>query len=615
MNLTDTQERIMDASGHILVTGGPGSGKTTISIIKAANIAEHQLRLGQKVLFLSFARATVSRVVEAIEREHQILPECKKQILVETYHAFFWRILKTHGYLIDLPRDISILLPQDEAIALSAIRNEYKAESKLSIIEKNKKRRREKEEQQRLAFEEGRVCFELFAGFAEKILHGSLRIRKLVSLMYPFVVLDEFQDTSTDQWRVVQAVGKNSNILALADPEQRIYDWLDADPKRLSYFRTEFDPVDVDLGVDNHRSGGTDIRIFGDHVLTGRFHDGSYEGVERIFYQVNLNNYKLTRISAITELVTCTLRSRHRLMQTGRDDWSLAILVATKRMTRFVSDMFRSPLTDLPEIPHSASVDMEGPILSAKLIAFLMQPGNFGDHFSQFIDLLCDFFRGKGGENPSKGDLKRADDIRKSYNEYVARSRKGQHIRKNSILNRILDVYSQIRSIVFSGNPDTDWRAIRNMISRGSCPRLKIIAEEVRNVRLLDRGAQLRQMLSQDWRDNGAYLNSLGIIEQIFVQNHFAMAHRPETGIVIMNMHKAKGKQFDEVIIFDGWPKIYKGNIQANRDRIVRSNSHEYDSDSARQNLRVSITRAKIFTTILTPQVNSCILLHRWNRE
>ena len=43
-------------------------------------------------------------MVEAIEYEQKIPPAQKRLIDVETYHSFFWRILKAHGYLIGLPR-------------------------------------------------------------------------------------------------------------------------------------------------------------------------------------------------------------------------------------------------------------------------------------------------------------------------------------------------------------------------------------------------------------------------------------------------------------------------------------------------------------------------------
>lgn len=603
MNLTEEQQDVMDAQGHLLVTGGPGSGKTTISILKAAAIAAERLHPGQRVLFLSFARASVSRVIEAIEHEQKIPREQKKRIEVETYHSFFWRILNAHGYLVGLPRNLAILTPPSEAIVLSGLRSTYGAASKLTKDKAVEKSLKEESELQRLAQEEGRIAFRLFSRYAVRILHGSDRIRKLIATIFPVIILDEFQDTDAGQWLVVQALGQYCTMIALADPEQRIFDWLGADPLRLDHFRQAFGPCEFDLSSKNHRSAGTDISLFGNDILKGKFRKEPYTGV-------NLVSYPPFDAQAWTILVTTTYQARKRLMDTGRKDWSLAVLVPTKKMTRIVSDVFRNPPAGLTSIHHTAAVEMESAILGAEIVAYLMQPRQAQlDHFEGFINLMRNYYHGKGGDTPTKKSLDEANRIQDAYGDYLIRREIGKGIKASSILIAIQEVYKQTEKIQLTGDPEKDWRAIRGILDNGRCLRLKEIAGEVRNVRLLERGALLRQALSEDWRENGGYANALTIVKQSFVQEHFSTSHRPETGVVVMNMHKAKGKQFDEVIIFEGWPRRQKGQIIANTDRIARTNSPENDNDQTRQNFRVSVTRGKSQVTILTPQGDPCILL------
>jgi len=376
MELTKGQLEVMETDGHLLVRGGPGSGKTTISILKAARIAERDLQPGQKILFLSFARATVSRVVEAIEYEQKIPPAQKRLIDVETYHSFFWRMLKAHGYLIGLLRRLAILTSPGEAIALSEVRSGFPPRS-LTDEQKAAKRVAEVAERTRLAAEEGRVCFDLYAPYVGDILHGSQRIRRLVAAMYPVIVLDEFQDTNEAQWRVVAALGEVCRLIALADPEQRIYDWIGADPARLDHSREAFKPTEVDPSTDKHRSAGTEIVMFGNDLLTGKFRQEAYKCIAFDVFDPFPN-------PAMTKLVTTTYAARQRLIKQSVTDWSLAILVPTKKMTRLVSDALRQPPAGMAQVSHSAVIEIEAAILGAEIVALLMQPVD-NRHFAQFI--------------------------------------------------------------------------------------------------------------------------------------------------------------------------------------------------------------------------------------
>ena len=65
MELDDTRRAILDAAGHLLIEGGPGSGKTTIALLKAARTLE-TLEPEQRVVFLSFSRAAVRQISDRV---------------------------------------------------------------------------------------------------------------------------------------------------------------------------------------------------------------------------------------------------------------------------------------------------------------------------------------------------------------------------------------------------------------------------------------------------------------------------------------------------------------------------------------------------------------------
>lgn len=209
------RQTILKADGHLLIMGGPGSGKTTIALFKAKQIAESKkLKEGQKVLFLSFARATISRVEE---QAGTLIPTClKKQIEMNTYHGFIWNIIKHHGYL--LTENPIKLLPPHEA-----------SKHLVGITKKEVKKRLNE-----LFYEKGLVHFDLFAKLCMQLLAQSCALKNIISKMYPVIILDEFQDTNTEEWELIKLLSESCRLIALADPDQRIYDFRGADPKRIT---------------------------------------------------------------------------------------------------------------------------------------------------------------------------------------------------------------------------------------------------------------------------------------------------------------------------------------------------------------------------------------------
>jgi DNA helicase-2/ATP-dependent DNA helicase PcrA len=263
----------------------------------------------------------------------------------------------------------------------------------------------------------------------------------------------------------------------------------------------------------------------------------------------------------------------------------------------------------MPPIAHTAAVDMEGAILAAEFLAFLLQQVRGPEGDKGAAELICSFFRGRGGDSLTKANAKEADNISRAFERCAVSLAADLPLPAKSIFHAIRVTLDSAAAVALTGDPYDDWLAVWRVLQESACPRLRQIADELRNVRLLDRGTQLRQALSADWRANRAYLNALAITRRGFIHEHFASAAQPERGVIVMNMHKAKGKQFDEVIIFEGWP-IFQGNrIVANLDRIVRYNQNTDDMSQVRQNFRVSITRAKSRTTILTPRRDRCVLL------
>ena len=97
LELCEKRKAVIAQGGHLLVLGGPGSGKTTIALLKAQRQSA-TLKHGQGILFLSFSRAAIRQVL--LRCKEILTPAERRAVTVQTYHAFCMEILEAHGRLL-----------------------------------------------------------------------------------------------------------------------------------------------------------------------------------------------------------------------------------------------------------------------------------------------------------------------------------------------------------------------------------------------------------------------------------------------------------------------------------------------------------------------------------
>ncbi|MBI6560607.1 ATP-dependent helicase [Pseudomonas syringae] len=565
---SDLKRDFLACTGHALALGGPGSGKTHVALVKARDeIRSGILKPSQKILFLSFARPTVARIIE--KASELISREDLKQLEVSTYHGFAWNILRSHAYLLNGRSSLKLMPPPEAAAHLTDIdKTQHEAEKR------------------RLFEQEGRLHFDLFAGLVSELFSRSDRLGAIFSDTYPIIIFDEFQDTNSDEWALVRQLGIRSRLIALADPEQRIYEFRGAEPKRVGDFLEVFGAAHFDFAGENYRSSGTDIATYGNDLLTGANKGKTYQQVKIVRY--NFMYGKNLHFSA--KAAVCSALGRLKNIPNK----SIAILVPSRRLMLELSDYLSSSADGLPELHHDVAMDAEPPALAAGVIAILLVGGAPCDVANRLIGALQTHIRGRRGGRPTpQAEL----DLAGALTGFIA-SGKIRGTKRQQIVSEVQRISELRRHLQLSGDPSQDWLQLSSLLASSTADALRQVAMDARYLRLLHRGSVLRANLGALWRAQGGYNGAEEAVRSALLQEHFAAAQKDWRGIHLMTIHKSKGKEFDEVIVYDG---LYQRIAKAPQD--PKNNAQDLLA------LRVGVTRAIRRTTIVTPKRDSCPFL------
>lgn len=574
MEVCALRQSLLDCAGHALVIGGPGSGKTTIALKKAVVRICAGMLPGQSVLFLSFSRAAVARVGEATRLE---VPKSQRGVLsMQTFHSFFWSLLSAHAYLLGCPKSLRILLPSDEQALYGTIKKKDRNEGNSEWLQWLAER-------ERLFRNEGKIAFDLFASNAADLLYRSAHLRRIVAQKYPLIIVDEAQDTNEYAWRCIELLAPLTQIICLADLEQQIFDHLPGvGPERIVSIKASLNPLEINLGDQNHRSGDTEIAIFANDVLLGNVRGSPYVGVSSFQY-----NPKLNQQSAILRRAIGMLQRAIRAA-TGKYGRNIAILTHSGASAAKISAALN---TGVKSVRHKLSFDEGAAILSARFAAYSLEPKleiNRLSDLATALELLATAKRASGLA------------VAKQWQEWAFKIRSGK-MPSAGFVKSVLAVMDELKAHRFSGDPAKDWNQVKRALRNAGNEYLTEVAKNLDYLVAFNRGRRISSGLGSVWVRDGQYTGARDVLDTALAQDQILGGVDDPPGLQVMTVHKSKGKQFDGVILVrDG---------RHDGTRLV--SSFVWWGDTApfhrsRKILRVGITRAKVHTLIVEPMFPKC---------
>jgi DNA helicase-2/ATP-dependent DNA helicase PcrA len=562
------------------VLGGPGSGKTTVALKKAVACIQNGLAPGQTVLFLSFSRAAVTRVLDAAKME--VSKRDLEQLSVETFHAFFWRLLKPHGYLLGAPRRLSILLPQDEKALREGIDEEDEGWAQWL------------EARDKLFWEDGRVAFDLFAPNAAALLERCIHLPRLVGAAHPLIIVDEAQDTGTFAWRCMELLAPHAQVLCLADLDQQIYDFLPGvGPERVSEIRKALSPFEVDLGSDNGRSPDSEILTFANDVLTARPRGAPYKGVKSLRYrpvkQTNWNVLLRRGLKAIYDAAD---------EQGKQSPKTIAVLTDTSGNALGVSKALSAhgEANAGKAIPHKLHFDEAEALLIARMIAFLLEPKRHSEEAVDVATCMVLLADAKKAVGTGKKDV--AILLRQSHELRAGKAPRA------GIIAALRQVLARLHEHGFSGDPAADWISVKRALRDTGHKDLVRAAQQLDYLVAFQRGHRISAGLSAEWLQSGTYAGARVALDTALAKEQILDGTEALAGIHVMNVHKAKGKQFDGVIILR---QARFAGPKPESSFVWRGDHPPYPK--SRRIVRVAASRARECLVILDPLWPDCPLL------
>jgi DNA helicase-2/ATP-dependent DNA helicase PcrA len=268
-------EAVETTDGPLLIIAGAGSGKTRVITHRIA----HLLAKGvpqPEILAVTFTNRAAR---EMGQRVKNLIPRKLSRLTICTFHAFGAQILREHGFSLGLRPKFSIYDSQDQATLLRDTARELglkgealdlqAASQVVSAIKTGRATWSSENRFLRPLFKEYHKSLRLYnaVDFDDLLMlplelpGSSDEIRRHYHQRYRYMLVDEFQDTSTAQYDLMKLlVGPEQNICVVGDDDQSIYSWRGASFENILRFEKDFPRVKEIKLEQNYRSTRTIVK-------------------------------------------------------------------------------------------------------------------------------------------------------------------------------------------------------------------------------------------------------------------------------------------------------------------------------------------------------------------
>ncbi len=273
----DWPQAVSTIRGAQLVVGGPGTGKTEFLVRRAVHLLADQGVRPDAVTILGFSRRGVAEVRSRIRAG---IPETIGAIDIATFHSYAARLVERHSIaagwdenpqILTGPEQVALvhrLLAAEEAAGWSPafaqllstqtfarevtdfiLRAAEQMQTPASLADLDRADWKGLPAflttYDRTLRELGRIDYGTLISTAVRLLEDTDTPEPLLDER--FVLVDEYQDTTTAQVRLLQALQRrHSHILAAADPYQSIYSFRGATVENVASFETDFGHDDLE---------------------------------------------------------------------------------------------------------------------------------------------------------------------------------------------------------------------------------------------------------------------------------------------------------------------------------------------------------------------------------